>query len=190
MQPYSSIKIGGLGWNDLKDILQDVKSKSYDFILIEGVMSIFTGLLNEKTPFSGAEIAKAADIPVVLVSGCNKGGIETAAVDLVGHTEIMGKLGLKTRGVILNKVYDDGIADAATSFIKKRTGLGFVESVPKVKLSERGNTPEVELKLEDFCLNAMRTVEENLDVDTITRMAEKIEFKGYDSFENILKVFK
>lgn len=190
MQPYSSIKIGGLGWKDLKDILPDVKSRSYDFILIEGVMSIFTGLLNEKTPFSGAEIAKAADIPVVLVSGCNKGGIETAAVDLVGHTEIMGKFGLKTRGVILNKVYDDGIADAATSFIKNRTGLDFVESVPKVKLAERGNTPEVELKLEDFCLNAMRTVEENLDVDMIIRMAEEIEFKGYDSFENILKVFK
>lgn len=190
MQPYSSIKIGGLGWKDLKYILQDLKSKSYDFLLIEGVMSIFTGLLNEKIPFSGAEIAKAAEIPVILVSGCNKGGIETAAVDLVGHTEIMGKLGLKTRGVILNKVYDEGIADAATSFIKNRTGLDFVESVPKVKLAERGNTPEVELKLEDFCLSAMRTVEENLDVDTIIQMAEEIEFKGYDSFENILKVFK
>jgi cobyric acid synthase len=190
MQHYSSIKIGGLGWKDLNDILQDVKSKKYDFILIEGVMSIFTGILNEKTPFSGAEIAKAADIPVVLVSGCNKGGIETAAVDLVGHTEIMGKLSLKTRGVILNKVYDEGIADAATSFIKLRTGLDFVETVPKVKLAERGNTPEVELKLEDFCLSAMRTVEENLDVDRIIQMAEEVEFKGYDSFEDILKVFR
>ena len=102
----------------------------------------------------------------------------------------MGKLGLKTRGVILNKVYDEGIADAATSYIKKRTGLDFVETVPKVKLAERGNTPEVELKLEDFCLNAMRTVEENLDVDRIIRMAEEVEFRGYDSFEDILKVFR
>lgn len=190
MQPYSSIKIGGLGWKDLKDILKDVKSKSYDFILIEGVMSIFTGLLNQKTPFSGAEIAKAADIPVLLVAGCNKGGIETAAVDLVGHTEIMDKLGLKTRGVILNKVYDEGIAGSASSFIKLRTGLDFVETVPKVKLAERGNTPEVEIKLEDFCLNAMRTVEENLDVERIIQIAEEIEFNGYDSFDDILKVFK
>lgn len=100
-------KYWGLGWKNIEDVLEDLKSKNYDLVLIEGVMSVFTGLLNEKVPFSGAEIAKSANIPVVLVSGCSKGGIETAAVDIVGHVDIMNKIGLKTTGTILNKVYDE-----------------------------------------------------------------------------------
>jgi Mrp family chromosome partitioning ATPase len=41
-----------------------------------------------------------------MVSPCNKGGIETAAVDVVAHVEMMEKLGINTAGAILNKVYD------------------------------------------------------------------------------------
>ncbi len=189
METFSSIKIGGLGWKNIEDILEDIKPQNYDLVIIEGVMSIFTGLLNEKTPFSSAEIANASSIPVILVSACNKGGIETAAVDIVGHVEMMDKIGLKTSGVILNKVYDEKIAVSAASFIRKRTGLDFVGEIPKVRLTERGNIPEVEIKLEEFCFNAMKTVDKYLDLDKIVAMAKQPKFRGYSDYKTILDAF-
>ncbi len=189
MEDFSSIQIGGLGWKDLKEILNDVRGQNYDLVLIEGVMSIFTGLLNEKTPFSAAEIARAGNIPTLLVTGCNKGGIETAAVDLASHVDMMHKLGIKTTGVILNKVYHEGIAETASDYLKNTTGLDWVGKVPKAPLPARGGTPEVEIKLEDFCQKAIETVEKNLDVEGILEMAEKPNFTGYSSYDEILKDF-
>ncbi len=189
MEPFSSIQIGGLGWKDLPQILADLKTRNYHLVLIEGVMSIFTGLLNEKIPFSAAEIARSAHIPVVLISGCNKGGIETAALDLTGHVEMMQKLGIKTRGVILNKVYQEGIAQEALDYLKKKTELELVTSVPKVKMEVRGGTPEVEIKLDDFCQNAMRTVEKYLNPENLLKLAEVPLFQGYLSYADILGRF-
>ena len=189
MERFSSIQIGNLGWMDLESVLKNLKDQNYDLVLIEGVMSAFTGLLNEKTPFSSAEIAKAANIPVIMVSSCSKGGIETAAVDIVGHINIMDKIGVKTSGVILNRVYDKSISKVASSYITKMTGKSVMAEVPKVKMIERGNTPEVEIKLEEFCLNAIKTVEEYLNVDQILKMAEIPEFSGYLSYEEIVSKF-
>ena len=189
MERFSSIKIGGLGWKDFEEVLGSVKTQNYDLVIIEGVMSVFTGMLNEKIPFSSAEIAMAANIPVVMVSPCNKGGIETAAVDVVAHVEMMSELGIETVGIILNKVYDNKIADSTSEFIKNRAKTDFLTLIPKVSLTERGNTPEVEIKLEDFCLNAMKTVENYLDVNKILKLATNPEFKGYTKFEDILNLF-
>ncbi len=190
MENFSSIKIGGLGWKDLKEVLEEIKSRNYDLVLVEGVMSIFTGMLNDKVPFSSAEIAKAGKIPVILVSPCNKGGIETAAVDIVAHIDMMNKLGIRTKGVVLNKVYDEKIGKTAQNFIEARTGLDSVDLVPKIKMEDRGNIPEVEIRLEEFCLNAMKTVEKYLDVEKIMRMAERPEFVGYDSYNGIVENFR
>jgi cobyric acid synthase len=189
MEKFSSIQIGGLGWKDLKEILNDVKGQNYDLILIEGVMSIFTGLLNEKTPFSAAEIARAGNIPTLLVTGCNKGGIETAAIDLASHVAMMRRLGIKTTGVILNKVYHEGIAETASDYLKNTTGFDWVGKVPKAQLAARGGTPEVDLKLEDFCQKAIETVEKHLDVQRIVKMARKPHFSGYLSYKEILGDF-
>ncbi len=188
MERFSSIKIGGLGWKDFEEVLEDIKAHNYDIVIIEGVMSVFTGMLNEKIPFSSAEIAMAANIPVLMVSPCNKGGIETAAVDVVAHVELMNKLGINTVGIILNKVYDKKIAEKTSQFIK-RTKTDFLALIPKISLIERGNIPEVEIKLEDFCLNAMKTVESYLDVDEILKLATEPEFKGYTEFKDILNRF-
>lgn len=189
MVNFSSIKIGGLGWKGLEEIIKGLKGQPYDLILIEGVMSVFTGLLNEKTPFSAAEIARAGNIPTIMVSGCNKGGIETAALDLASHLKMMQKLGIKTSGAILNKVYHDGIAENASKYIQKATGLDWVARVPKAQLAARGGTPEVEIKLEDFCLKAMETVEKHLNMEEIMKMARKPEFTGYISYDEIRDVY-
>jgi len=190
MEEFSSIKIGGLGWKDFQEVMGDIKGHNYDVVIIEGVMSVFTGMLNEKIPFSSAEIAMAANIPVIMVSPCNKGGIETAAVDVVAHVEMMEKIGINTVGIILNKVYDKKIAESTIQFIKNRTKTDFLTFIPKVSLTERGNIPEVEIKLEDFCFNAMKTVENHLDVDKILKLAAKSEFKGYTEFKDILGHFQ
>ena len=47
MNDFSSIKIGHLGWSDIESTIAKLNSSDYDIVLIEGVMSVFTGLLNE-----------------------------------------------------------------------------------------------------------------------------------------------
>jgi cobyric acid synthase len=190
MEDFSSIKIGNLGWMDLDHVIKAVNSKNYDLVIVEGVMSIFTGLLNDKIPFSSAEIALAANLPVIMVSPCNKGGIETAAVDITAHVEMMEKLGINTVGLILNKVYDSKIAGKAAKHIKSRINPEYFATIPKVKLKERGNMPEVEIKLEDFCLNAIETVEKYLDLDEIVKLAATPNFSGYTDFNTLLNSFK
>ena len=189
MENFSSIKIGGLGWKDLKEVFEDIKKNNYDIVIVEGVMSIFTGMLNKKVPFSSAEIAMAADIPVIMVSPCNKGGIETAAVDVVAHVEMMDKMGINTAGIILNKIYDEGIAESTSQFIKNRTKTDFLTFIPKIRLTERGNMPEVEIKLDDFCLNAIKTIENYLDIEKIIKLAEKPKFNNYMGFKEIMDRF-
>jgi cobyric acid synthase len=189
MEPFSSIQIGELGWMDLEQVISKVSHRNYDLVIVEGVMSIFTGLLNPKTPFSTAEIAYSADIPTIIVSACNKGGIESAALDLAGHVEMMKKIGINTKGIILNKVYDHEISKHAQSFLKKRTNIDQVWEVPKVKLTERGNIPEVEIKLEEFCLNATTTVEKYIDPLEILNLAKIPDFKEKMPFSTILRKF-
>ena len=189
MEEFSSIKIGGLGWKDFKQVLEDVKENNYDIVIIEGVMSVFTGMLNKKIPFSSAEIAMSANIPVIMISPCNKGGIETAALDVVAHVEMMNQLGINTAGIIINKVYDKGIGESTSKFIKRRTKTDFLTFIPKIDLTERGNIPEVEIKLEDFCLNAMKTVENYLDTDKLLKLAVEPKFNDYSTFKDILDHF-
>jgi cobyrinic acid a,c-diamide synthase len=190
MESFSSIKIGKLGWKDLEMILKDIKGQDYDLVLVEGVMSIFTGMLNPKTPYSSAEIAKAANIPVIMVSSCNKGGIESAVLDLSTHIDMMQKMGIITKGAILNRVYDQKIAEDASNYLENIMDLEFISQVPKVRLEARGSTPEVEIKLEDFCEKAMKTVEKYLDVKKIMKMAQIPHFRGYASYKEIIKQFE
>jgi len=185
MELDCSVKIGHLGWMDLENILKGISGSEYDLVLIEGVMSIFTGILNDKIPYSGAEIAIAGDIPVVMVSGCSKGGIETAAVDLSAHVNMMQKLGLNVPGIILNRVYDHEIFLKAAHFLDKTTKSQMIGEVPKAKLSKRGGTPEIEIKLEEFCMVAMETVENNLDLDKIVSLAKIPDFKGFMTAKDI-----
>lgn len=189
MEGFSSIKIGGLGWKDLEQVIKEVKTKNYDVVIVEGVMSIFTGMLNNKIPYSSAEIAIAGNMPVLMVSPCNKGGIESATVDVMAHVETMDKLGINTVGIILNKVYDEKIGESVHKIMSKHMETDYFAMVPKVNLKERGNIPEVEIKLEDFCLSAMNTVEEYLNVDKILKLATEPEFQGYMKYEDILNGF-
>lgn len=190
MEDYTSIKIGHLGWMDIKDILNKLKTSIYDIVLIEGVMSVFTGLLNEKVPYSAAEIGISSNIPMLLMSGVNKGGIESAAVDLASHAKMLKKLGIDVKGILFNKVYDMNIFNNIVPYIKKETGINEVLAIPKVKLEERGGTPEIEIRYDLFSIVALNVIEEYLNIEKIANMSSKPIFNRYLSFNEIKTYFK
>jgi cobyric acid synthase len=192
MEEYTSIKIGHLGWMDIKDTLNRLKTSNYDFVIVEGVMSVFTGFLNERIPYSGAEIAVSSNIPMLLISGVNIGGIESAACDLVAHTNILHKMGISVNGIILNKVYDMKIFEELVEYIATETKLAkdHILAIPKVKLDERSTTPEVQIQLEVFSKFALSTVEKHIDLEKIVKMSAIPEFKGYLSYDKLKSFFK
>ncbi|WP_405294565.1 DJ-1/PfpI family protein [Methanobrevibacter sp.] len=186
MEEFASVKIGHLGWADIESTIATLNSSDYDIVLIEGVMSVFTGLLNEKVPYSAAEIAMSSNIPMILASGVNKGGIESAAIDLVSHANMLKKFGVSVEAMLLNKVYNDDIFDNVVPYIKNNTGVENVLKLPKLKSADmRGFIPEVEIRYELFTSHAMELVENNLDIDLILTMAREVEFDRIYSFEEI-----
>ena len=186
MEEFSSIKIGHLGWSDIESTIKKLNSSDYDIVLIEGVMSVFTGLLNEKVPFSAAEIAMSSKIPMILATGVNKGGIESAAVDIVAHTNMLNNLGVTVEAILLNKVYNDDIFDTVVPYIKENTNVDNILKLPKLKSADmRGFIPEVEIRYELFTSHAMNLIEENLNIEEIIAMASEVEFEKIYSFEEI-----
>lgn len=190
MEDFASIKIGHLGWMELSEVLANLKNSNYDIVIIEGVMSVFTGLLNEKIPYSGAEIAASSNIPMLLVSGVNKGGIESAAVDLANHSKILQNIGIDVKGIILNKVYDMAIFDRVVPYLKSQTNLDDIVAMPKIKLEKRGATPEVEIRYDKFSIAALKAIDENLDIVEIANMAETPKFNRYLNLDEIQNYFE
>ncbi|OWT33187.1 cobyrinic acid a,c-diamide synthase [Methanobrevibacter sp. 87.7] len=189
MENYGSIQISNLGWMELSNILKRLKNSNYDVVLIEGVMSAFTGLLNKKIPYSTAEIAKAGNIPMILTTGVNKGGIESAAIDISSHAKKLKDFGINIKAIILNKIYDMGIFNEVKPYIQKETGIDNVIGIPKVKIEARGGTPEVEIKLEDFAFKAYETINNNFDIRIISDIKEKPKFDRYLSFDEIINIY-
>ena len=186
MEDFASIKIGHLGWCDIESTVAKLNQSDYDIVLIEGVMSVFTGLLNEKVPFSAAEIAMSSNIPMILASGVNKGGIESAAIDLFSHANMLEKFGVSVEAILLNKVYNDNIFDNVVPYIRNNTNVKKVLKIPKLKNADmRGFIPEVEIRYELFTSYAMELIENNLDIDEIIGMAREVEFNRIYSFDEI-----
>ena len=186
MEEFASIKIGHLGWRDIESTIAKLNSSDYDIVLIEGVMSVFTGLLNEKVPFSAAEIAMSSNIPMILASGVNKGGIESAAIGLVSHANMLEKFGVDVEAILLNKVYNDSIFDNVVPYIENNTNVKKVLKLPKLKSADmRGFIPEVEIRYELFTSHAMDLIENNLNIDEIISMAREVEFNKIYSYEEI-----
>lgn len=186
MEDFASIKIGHLGWCDIESTVAKLNSSDYDIVLIEGVMSVFTGLLNERVPYSAAEIAMSSNIPMILATGVNKGGIESAAIDIVAHANMLEKFGVSVEAVLLNKVYSDDIFDNVVPYIRNNTNVEKVLKIPKLKNADmRGFIPEVEIRYELFTSYAMDLVEGNLNIDEIIGMAHEVEFNKIYSFDEI-----
>lgn len=192
LHDYASIKIGDIGWMPLDEIIENVKGKGYDLVLVEGVMSAATGLLNEKVPYSTAEIAYAGNIPVIMVSSVSKGGIETAAIDIEAHIRLLNKMDIKTRGIILNRTYDEKIVSHVRDFLSEKSGISKdnIWSITKAKVENKGRVPEDYLQLEKFTQAAKNVVNKDLDVMKFVELAQVPEFRDYLTFEEIVDIYK
>ena len=186
MEEFASVKIGHLGWKDIESTINQLNASDYDIVLIEGVMSVLTGLLNERVPFSAAEIAMSSKIPMILATGVNKGGIESAAVDIVAHANMLDNLGVDVEAILLNKVYNENIFDTVVPYIRENTKVENILKLPKLKSADmRGFIPEVEIRYELFTSHAMNLIEENLNIEEIINMAREVEFEKIYSFDEI-----
>jgi cobyric acid synthase len=175
MNDYSSIQVANSGWMPMPEAVEKA-SKTYDFVLIEGAMGPFTGFLNEnvKRPSSTAEIAAVLGAPTILVVACDKAGVEGAVVTGLNYVNLMKTLGIKTVGVILNKVHTGYLTPELTGFIKsafRNVGVEMLGILPRVQLEGRGAIPEIEIKYDEFGAKAIETVEQSLDLDALTRLA-------------------
>ncbi|MEM4733859.1 MAG: AAA family ATPase, partial [Candidatus Bathyarchaeia archaeon] len=193
MKAYSSIKIGESGWRPLREVAEEA-SKEYDFILIEGAMNTFTGLLNESAarPSSTAEVALALGVPTVLIVSCDKEGIEGAVINALSYAQLMKRLGVKVKGVILNKARISYLTEEAKALIKRafnNVGVELLGVIPRIELEGRGMIPEVEIRYEDFGSKALESVENYVDLKKLAALVAPIE-KGEVDYKLFLEKFK
>jgi len=193
IRDYSSIRIGESGWKPLREVAEEA-SRKHDFLLVEGAMSAFTGLLNEQVtrPSSTAEVALALDAPTIVVVGCDKEGIEGAVISALNYANLMKNLGIKVKGVILNKARISYLTDEIKTLIKRafnNLGVELLGIVPRIELEGRGMIPEVEIRYEEFGNKAIESAERFLDLKRLTELAMPIG-KGWVDYNLFLEKFK
>ncbi len=172
---YSSIKIGDSGWTTAAAALHEA-SAEYDFLLIEGAMSAFTGLLmdNAPKPSSTIEVAAALGIPTVVVVGCDKEGIEGALISSLNYVNLLRRLGVNITGVILNKARLSYLTDEIRQILHHaftNAHVNLLGVVPRIDLEGRGAIPEVEIKYDEFCAKALQTTETCLNLHQVVAAA-------------------
>ena len=196
IKDYSSIRIGDSGWKPLREVVEEA-SRNYNFLLIEGAMSAFTGLFNNEVtrPSSTAEVALALDAPTIIVVGCDKEGIEGAVISALNYANLVKNLGIKVKGVILNKARVSYMTNEIRLLIKRafnNLGIELLGIVPRIELEGRGMIPEVEIRYEEFGAKAVETVERFLDLNRLAELAEpprkaSVDYKAFlENFKNSL----
>ena len=169
-------------------------SKKYNFLLVEGAMSAFTGLLNEnyKRPMSTAEVAAALGASTIVVVGCDKEGIEGALINTLNYVHILKTLGVKITGVILNKLRVSYITDEIKQSWQQafaKAGVELLGMVPRLDLEGRGMIPEIEIRYEDFGSQAIDAVEKSIDLDLLTKITSPHQMTTVD-YEGLAKSSK
>ena len=84
---------------------------------------------------------------------CNKAGIEGAVVTGINYVNLLKFLGVRTVGVILNKVHTSYLTPQVRERIRlvfRNVGVELLGVVPRVMLEGRGAIPEIEIKYEEF----------------------------------------
>ena len=196
IKSFSSIKIGESGWKPLAEVIGEA-SLNYDFIIVEGAMSAFTGLLNEKVqrPTSTAEVAAALGASTIVVVACDKEGVEGGLINTLNYVNLLKSLGVKTTGVILNKVRISYLTDEMKLTMKRafeNIGVELLGIVPRMDVEGRGMIPEIEIKYEEFGAQAIEAAEQNINLDVLVRISEaphlnQIDYKAFmEKFKTLL----
>ena len=196
IKAYSSIKIGESGWKPLGEAVTEA-SQNHDFLIVEGAMSAFTGLLMDKVvrPTSTAEVAAALGASTVLVQGCDKEGIEGAVVNTLNYVNLLKSLGVKATGVILNKARISYLSEEIKQTMKlafQNAGVELLGIVPRMEVEGRGMIPEIEIKYEEFGAQAIQAAEQYLNLEAITRIADapqltQVDYAAFmEKFKNLV----
>ena len=193
IKEYSSIRVGESGWKSVAEAVS-AASRDYDFLLVEGAMGAFTGLLmgNVRRPSSTAEIAAALGASTVVVVGCDKEGVEGGLINALNHISLLKNLGVKANGVILNKALLSYLTDDIKQTMKRafgNVGVELLGVVPRMDVEGRGMIPEIEIKYEEFGAQALQAAEQNINIDALTRIAgaPKLEQIDYEAFAEKFK---
>lgn len=193
MKDYSSIKVADTGWKSSCESVEGA-AKDYEFIIIEGAMNTFTGLLFDRTqrPNSTAEVAAALGVPTVVVAGCDKEGIEGGIVSALNYVRFLKKLGIRIAGVILNKVYLDYMSKETGVIVRKafaNFGAELLGLVPVTDVEGRGAIPEIEIKYEEFGSKSLKVAEQSLNIDKIVDVAGPFSTVDFD-YNDFVEKFK
>jgi cobyrinic acid a,c-diamide synthase len=147
---------------------------------------------NPQHPTSTAEVARALNVPTILIVASDKEGIEGAVINAFSYATLMKKLDVKVKGVIFNKAKITYLSDEMKTLIERVFGnlgvqvLGFV---PRIDLEGRGMIPEVEIRYEDFGAKAIETIEKAVDIKALAEQAEILGKTSLDH-ERFLENFK
>ncbi len=193
IKQFSSIKIGESGWTPLEQAVTEA-TKRYNFLLVEGAMSAFTGLMNEnyKRPMSTAEVAAALGASTIVVVGCDKEGIEGALINTLNYVNVLKSLGVKVTGVILNKLRVSYITDEVKQTMQaafQNAGIQLLGMVPRLDLEARGMIPEIEIRYEDFGAQAIDAAERYIDLELLEKFAAPPNMSAVD-YEAFTEKFK
>lgn len=193
MREYSSIQVGRSGWMTPKQAVE-AASKDYNFLIVEGAMSAFTGLLNSnyKRPMSTVEVAAALGASTVLVVACDQEGLEGALIDTLNNIVKLKSLGINTTGVILNKLHVSYMTEETVALMRKafsRVGVQLLGMVPRLNLQHRGMIPEIEIRYENFGAQAVDAVEKSLNLDMLLDVAQPPKFVNVD-YDAVSEKFK
>jgi cobyrinic acid a,c-diamide synthase len=119
-------------------------------------------------------VAAALGVPTVIVVGCDKEGIEGALISALNYVNLLKKLGVKTAGVILNKVRTSYLTNEIRQVMKQafaNAGVELLGIVPRINLEGRGAIPEIEIKYEEFGAKAIEIAESSMDLEKIVQVA-------------------
>jgi cobyrinic acid a,c-diamide synthase len=144
---------------------------------------------------STVEVAAALGASTVLVVACDQGGVEGALLDTLSNVVALKSLGVNVTGVILNKLYVSYLTSEIMAVMQQAfegVGVQLLGMIPWLNLEHRGMIPEVEIRYEDFCAQAMETVEKNVNFDLIVNVATppkltKVDYKALTAkFKSLL----
>ncbi len=113
-------------------------------------------------------------------------------INALNYALLMKRLGVKVKGVILNKARVSYLTDEAKMLIKRafsNIGVELLGTVPRVELEGRGMIPEVEIKYEEFGSKALEAAENYLDLPKLMGLATPIGKNKVD-YDLFLEKFK
>ncbi len=164
---------GTLGWTPWREALAKL-AVGADLIIVEGVMGVLTGSCRRcgcVAPCSTLEFLKCSGLPAVLVTSCRHGGVEDAAFRAGAYARLLIGEGIRVLAVVVNEVYG---GDTEERYLRNSLSrLGIPAYLVRSADVGRHSTPEVDLNLHKFSLEALRAVGKGVGISGLESMLRR-----------------